>query len=179
MKTFSAIFLSMAILLGGCSPSGLATRQQVGGISFQPIQGYSVEKDGDTGVFISSPDSEITVYLVYVPNDYFLPEMILNEFGGQYQEEFIPLNVLILLGFGNIELAEITEYESSGHSGYIRAYKATSESGDSIEGEYLFYTVGENTFVAMGSVVHVTGDNQWDPQGKAAFDAIVASVQFP
>jgi hypothetical protein len=179
MKTKHAL-LAIAILLTACSGSGLrlTERQQIGSVSFQNVEGYSVETDNEGSIFIGSPDAEISVFMILLPNDYFDPHMTPTMVGGQYPEEVIPFDILVFLGFGNIELQPIHRYHNGDHLGYSRSFSSSSEGGDPIEGEYLFYTVGDQTFIAMGSVVRVEGDNRWDPQGKAAYDAIVESVQF-
>lgn len=181
MKKIGLVFLSMTILLTGCSGSGMrmTERQQIGDVSFQSIEGYIVETDNEGGIFIGSPDAEISVFMAYLPNDYFVPQMIPTVIGGEYAEESIPFDILVFLGFGNIQLQPIHRYRNGAFSGYSRTFISSSDYGDPIEGEWLFYTVGDYTFVAMGSVVRVEGENRWDPQGKAAFDAIVESVQFP
>lgn len=181
MKYQLFAFLVIAISLTACSGSSLqmTERQQIGAVSFQSVQGYRVETDNEGGIYIGSPDAEISVSLIYLPNDFFDPRMTPTMVGGEYPEEVIPFDILIFLGFNNIQLQPIHRYRSGEHSGYSRAFISSSDFGDPIEGEYVFYTVGDHTFVAMGSVVRVEGDNHWNPQGKVAFDAIVESVQFP
>lgn len=180
MKKIFFPVLAVAILVSACSGSGprLTARQQIGDVSFQSVEGYSVETDNEGGIFMGSPDAEISVMLVYLPNDFFDPRMTPTMVGGEYPEEVIPFDILVFLGFGNIQLNPIHRYRSGEFSGYSRSFTSSSDGGDPIEGEYLFYTVGDHTFIAMGSVVRVEGDNRWDPQGKAAYDAIVESVQI-
>ena len=180
MKKLAFPILIVAILLSSCSASGLrlTERQQIGSVSFQSVDGYSVETDNEGSIFIGSPDAEISVFMIVLPNDYFDARMTPTMVGGEYPEEVIPFDILVFLGFVNIELDAIHRYHNGDHIGYSRSFTSSSDGGDPIEGEYLFYTVGENTFIAMGSVVRVEGENRWDPQGKAAYDAIVESVQF-
>ncbi len=181
MKTKLVFLFIFAILVTSCSGSGprLTARQQIGDVSFQSIEGYSVENDGQGGIFIGSPDAEISVFMIVLPNDYFDPRMTPTMVGAEYPQEVIPFDILLFLGFYNIQLQPIHRYHSGDYIGYSRSFTSSSDAGDPIEGEYLFYTVGDTTFIAMGSVVRVKGENRWDPQGKTAYDAIVESVQFP
>lgn len=181
MKKLALAFVCVVMLLAGCSGSGLpvTARQQIGDVSFQSIDGYKVETDGEGGIFIGSPDAEISVMMIYLPNDYFDERMIPTMVGGEYPEEVIPFDILVFLGFGNIQLLPIHRYRNGEYAGYSRGFTSSSDGGDPIEGEYLFYTVGDYTFIAMGSVVRVEAENHWDPEGKAAYDAIINSVQFP
>jgi hypothetical protein len=181
MKQFLFFLVVFTMLITSCSPSGLAMteRQQIGAVSFQSINGYIVAGQGDDGIFLGSPDAEISVAMIFLPNEYFEEVEAPTMIGAEYPEESIPFDILLSLGFYNIELQPIHRYRHSGFSGYSRVFTSSSDFGDPIEGEWIFYTVGDHTFVAMGSVVRVEGDNRWDPQGKTAFDAIVESVQFP
>ncbi len=181
MKTKIISLLVLTILVTSCSGSGprLTARQQIGDVSFQSIEGFTVENDGEGGIFIGSPDAEISVFMIMLPNDYFDERMIPTMVGAQYPEEVIPFDILVFLGFGNMQLQPIRRYHSGDYVGYSRSFTSSSDVGDPIEGEYLFYTVGDKTFIAMGSVVRVEGENRWDPEGKTAYDAIINSVQFP
>lgn len=192
----SSLFLVGLLYLTACAPTLTPTattspqfeenvaapagRHQEGNLSFENIEGFSIYTDGLGGVFIGSPDSEISVMLMYVSNSELPSQVILQEFGARYPEEAVPLDIIIFLGFGStLQLGEIEEYHLGNYSGFSRTYVAASSVGDPMEGEYVFFSVDEtHTFIAMGSVVRVTGDNQWDPQGKAAFDTIVGSVEF-
>lgn len=180
MKKILFPVFALAILVSGCSGFGprLSERQQIGHVSFQSVEGYSVEGQGEDGIFMGSPDAEISVLLAYLPNDFFDENMTPTMIGAEYPEEVIPFDILLSLGFYNIELQPLHRYHHGEFTGYSRAFTSSSDFGDPIEGEYLFYKVGDYTFVAMGSVVHVEGNNRWDPQGKAAYEAILGSVQF-
>lgn len=154
-------------------------RQQVGQISFENIEGYTAETDGRGGIFLGSPDAEISVMLMYVSNAELPERVIFQEFGASYVEEAIPLDIIIFLGFGNLQLGELKEFHFGEYRGYSRTFVGASVGNDPMEGEYLFFPLDENhTFIALGSVVRVTGENHWDPQGKRAFYTIMNSVQF-
>jgi hypothetical protein len=181
MKHFVFSLVIFTLLLTSCSPARLAMteRQQIGGVSFQSIEGYIVAGQGEDGIFLGTPDGEISIALILLPNEFFEEVKAPTMIGAEYPEEAVPFDILLSLGFYNIELQPIHRYRHSEFSGYSRAFISSSDFGDPIEGEWLFYTVGDYTFVALGSVVRVDGENRWDPQGKAAFDAILESVQFP
>jgi len=169
----------LVFLLSACTsaPITLSERQQLGQVSFQSIENYQVEEDGFGGIYVSSPDGEIGIIMQVSPSDSFTQEMIPAVIGGQYPEEGFPFAMLLFLGFENITLKDLRDFKLGGYSGYSRAFVATNQFNQ-IEGEYVFFPVGDQTFIAMGSVIKVTGDNHWNPEGKAAFDAIVGSVQF-
>lgn len=196
MKTVTAILI-IAALLSACAgtqaPSPTAptptqvetkaldtgNRQQDGHISFENIEGYTMDTDGRGGIFLGSPDAEISVMMMYVSNAELPERVLFQEFGALYLEEAIPLDIIIFLGFGNMQLGELEEYHLGEYSGYSRTFVGASAANDPMQGEYLFFPLDENhTFIALGSVVRVTGDNQWDPQGKQAFDQIVNSVEI-
>jgi len=173
--------LSLAFLLSACAsapPQTLTERQQVGSVSFQSVENYQIDEDETGGVYISSPDGEIGVIMQVAPTSTFLPEMTPTVLGGEYPEEGFPVAMMLFLGFENISLAQLKTFELGEYTGFSRTFVATNLS-DKIEGEYVFFPFGDQTFIAMGSVISATGNNQWNPQGKAVFDAIVDSVQFP
>ena len=181
MKKSSILFLFLAVLLSACASDNpdLTKRQTIGLISFQNVPGFTVEDDGQGGVYIGSPDAEISVFMLYLPSEMFTQDMTPRMIGAKYPEERFPFEILLILGFeNNIELSYIEEYKHANYAGYSRHFIAASVGGDPIEGEYIIYDVGDFVFIAMGSVVRVTGDNDWIPEGKVAFDLIVDSVSF-
>ncbi|MCL5428337.1 MAG: hypothetical protein M1347_00850 [Chloroflexi bacterium] len=110
----------------------------------------------------------------------FTPDMTPRMIGAKYPEERFPFEILLILGSDQgIELGDLEDYKHAAYSGYSRHFVASSIGGDPIEGEYIIYDVGDYVFIGMGSLVRVTGDNDWIPEGKFAFDLIVESVQFP
>jgi len=181
MKTVSRNFLVLILFATACSAenANLTSRQTIGSISFQNVPGFTSEDDGQGGVYLGSPDAEITILLLYLPSEMFTTEMTPRSIGAQYPEERFPFEILLILGFEqDIELSDIEDYEHGNYSGYTRHFESSSIGGDPIEGEYVIYDVGDHVFIAMGSVVHVTGDNDWFPEGKIAFDLVVDSVEF-
>lgn len=180
MKIFTNLSLLLLVLLSACTsapPLTLTERQEAGILSFQSIEGYRIDRDETGGVYISSPDGEIGVIMQVAPAASFVPEMIPVVFGGEFAEEGFPVAMLLFLGFEDIHLSAISNFQHGEYSGHSRTFNATNSS-NRIEGKYVFFNVGDQTFIAMGSVIRVAGDNQWNPQGEAVFDAIVGSVQF-
>lgn len=181
MKKMGLLILVASVFISACSADNpnLKDRQTIGAISFQNVPDFTVEDDGQGGVYIGSPDAEITIFMLYLPSAMFTADMTPRSIGGKYPEERFPFEILLILGFEqNIELSDIEDYEHDDYSGYIRHFEASSIGGDPIEGEYVIYDVGDHVFIGMGSVVYVTGDNDWFPEGKVAFDLILDSVKI-
>lgn len=182
MKTFPRILLGLLLFASACSPSNnpnLAKRQTIGSISFQNVPGFTSEDDGQGGVYLGSPDAEITIVLLYLPTAMFTEDMTPRMVGARYPEERFPFEILLILGFEqDIELSDLQDFENENYSGYSRHFEAFSLGRDPIEGEYVIFDLGDHVLIAMGSVVHVTGDNQWFPEGKVAFDLVVDSVRI-
>ena len=183
MKTKIAFALAILFLMSSCSgasgPIKLTERQEMSGISFQSIEGYTVAEDGEGGVYFTGPDQEIGILFFYKPSSEYTEDMTPVSLGGQYPQESFPVQTLVMLAYPDIELKALKVYKEGDYSGYRRQFTAVSEKGDDeIHGEYVFFTVGDFDFVAMGTVVHTVGLKDWDPQGQQAFDAILSTLQF-
>jgi hypothetical protein len=182
MKRLLTGSILVIILVSGCAPElapqTMSERQQIGDLSLQIIDGYILDNDETGGIYISSGDGEIGVIMQVAPNSSFVPEMTPNTFGGAYPEEGFPVAMMLFLGFDNISLAQIQTFKFGEYTGFKRNFTATNLTGK-MEGEYIFFQFGEQTLIAMGSVISPTGNKQWNPHGKSVFDAIVNSIEFP
>jgi hypothetical protein len=178
----NVFLLVLTVILSACTSSDnpdLGPRQTIGSISFQNVPNFTSEDDGQGGVYLGSPDAEITIVMLYVPSSMFTADMAPRSIGARYPEERFPFEFLLILGFEQeIELGDYVDYEHDGNLGYSRHFTASSIGGDPIEGEYVVYDVGDYVFIGMGSVVHVTGANDWFPEGKIAYDLIIDSVHI-
>ncbi len=169
-----------SILLSSCGPTTVTQTDRQGsqGFTYQSIEGYSVEEDGQGGVYFTSPDQEIGIIFNFQPSSYYTQDLIPVDLGGKYAQESFPVETLVFLGYSEIQLGDLQTFQQDKFSGYRREFTASGAGGDIIQGEYIFFPVGDHDFIAMGTVVHLKGNNQWDPQGKQAFDTIIASLQF-
>ena len=92
MKTVSRNFLVLILFATAWSAenANLTSRQTIGSISFQNVPGFTSEDDGQGGVYLGSPDAEITILLLYLPSEMFTTEMTPRSIGAQYPEERFP-----------------------------------------------------------------------------------------
>jgi hypothetical protein len=147
----------------------------VGQVSFQTPLDFSVEFDEDKVIYISSSDGGFGMVVLPKPVDYFEQSLIPFDNGGRFPEESIPIDMFYNLGYVNIKLESIRPYWHDGFRGHLRSFVARSDLGDLMEGEYLFYDVGDNVLFVIGSSVQ---EGLWG-RSKPAFDVIVTSIHFP